>query len=143
MYQKQDLISYLRRVSDAKKRLRTLQEELKDLRDDAECVSAVQYTDRIQTSNISDSVGSATVKILEKQEEITKEIDNCIDVRLKIADEILNLDDVMHIKILHKRYVLCKKWEEIAREVSFDERQLMRHHNKALEEFFNKNKRCP
>ena len=61
-----------------------------------------------------------------------------LKVIYKIEDCISNVKCERERKVLELRYLKCKKWEEIGREVYCDKRTAQRIHGQALQEMLNK-----
>ena len=51
---------------------------------------------------------------------IDREIDRLYSIKREILSVILQVEDVRYKDVLMKRYVDCKKWENIAVEMNFD-----------------------
>lgn len=93
-------------------------------------------TDReaIQTSGVSDKVGSIVAKIIDLENEINDLIDEYIDIRQSCIKVIESLPDSLMYAIIHKHYVQYKTFVEIAEEENYTYQWILRVHNKALKE---------
>lgn len=112
-----------------------LQRELDDLR--LELIpGGIDYSgDRVQSSHDPDKFGSVIAKIDATERRITSEIDKLIDAKERISKQILGMPNSRTAEILHSRYILLMKWEEIAVKTNTDLRWVYRLHGQGLAEF--------
>lgn len=75
------------------------------------------------------------MKLRVYDEEVNDYVDELLCLQIKIADEIMQLEDFTHQMVLRERYLHSKKWEQIAEEQHYEVPSLHRLHNKALEKF--------
>ena len=115
--------------------IRMLQRELDDLR--LELIpGGIDYSgDRVQSSHDPDKFGSVIAKIDATERRITSEIDKLIDAKERISKQILGMPNSRTAEILHSRYILLMKWEEIAVKTNTDLRWVYRLHGQGLAEF--------
>lgn len=92
-------------------------------------------SDRVQSSVDPDKLLSLIAKINEKEAQILRKIDELIDMKETISSQIHQLTDQRYVELLHSRYVLCVKWEDIAMEMHTTERWIYKLHGRALQEF--------
>ena len=111
--------------------------ELESLKAAAENVSASIDSERVQTSP-KDRMPADISRIVDLESEIHKDIQELLILKNKIINEIQGLSNPVYIEILYKRYVEYKQFEEIAIEINYSYRQVLRIHGFALQEF----KRC-
>lgn len=81
---------------------------------------------------------SAVLRVVELEERLTKEIDELTEKRLEIERTVNAVPDEVQREVLTRRYLLYQKWEVIAEEMCYSERQVFRIHGTALRSF----KRC-
>lgn len=112
-------------------------DELDSLKAAAENVSAGIGSERVQTSP-KDRMPDDISRIVDLESEIQKDIQELLILKNKIINEIQGLSNPVYIEILYKRYVEYKQFEEIAIEINYSYRQVLRIHGFALQEF----KRC-
>jgi len=108
--------------------------ELEALRAASESVSPVSDGERVQTSP-RDRTIEDVARIVDLESEINKDIGQFLVTRNKIINEIQGLDNPVYMNILFKRYVEYKQLEEIAVEMNYSYRQVLRLHGYALREF--------
>lgn len=92
-------------------------------------------SDRVQTSADPDRLVALISKIDAKEKQIVRRIDALVDLKEKVSGQIQKLQDPRYAELLHSRYVLCMKWEEIAVQTHTDLRWVYRLHGQALNAF--------
>lgn len=96
---------------------------------------AVSYdAERVQGGKKTDKT-DLICKIIDYEHEIICFIDNLIDLKKRISEELNKLDNEELIKLLYLRYFEFKSWEEIAINMNYSYRWILRLHGKALFEF--------
>lgn len=102
-------------------------------------VKAVRYDlDKVQSSPDGDRMATIMAEIEEKEEEINRQIDDLCDFRLQVTRLINALQDEKHISVLYKRYVQFQTWGQIAGDLQYTDRHVMRLHGAALDAFYKK-----
>ena len=91
--------------------------------------------DKVHTSFNNDRYGSIFAKIDEKDCLITKKLEDLIDFKVQVSDEISMLSDPKYIDILHKRYIQFHSFEQIAVDMGYSYRYVTKIHGYALLEF--------
>ena len=96
------------------------------------------------TSTISDMPGSATrnihrmediiAKIMDLEEEVNKDIDALVDLKMNITHLIKLVDNHEYQIILEQRYLCFKTWEQISVDMGYSIQHTFRLHDKALKE---------
>ena len=71
-------------------------------------------------------------KIEQIEREIVKDIDELVDLREKILEKIEMLEDTVLKQILYSKYILGKTFFEIGEDLCYCEKQIGRLHKKAL-----------
>lgn len=77
-------------------------------------------------------IENTVVKIVSLGEEITREVNALLDVKRDIMDRIRGVTDPEGQLILEQRYLLFYRWEDIAGDLGYTVRQVLRIHDKAL-----------
>ena len=75
------------------------------------------------------------IKLLKYTDETNNYVDELVDLRIQIADEIMELRNDNYRVVLSERYIQGKKFEEIAVEQNYAYRHITRLHGEALKEF--------
>jgi len=111
--------------------------EMDNLKNMLTFIGSFDYSkDRVQTSPEGDAPFVKTIeKICVLQEEINREIDNFVDEKHKIINQIQSLPKRIYIDILFKRYVEYKNFEKIAVETGYSYDHVIHLHGHALQEF--------
>ena len=122
---------YLRQLRRLEVCIEQRQEELNRLRELIGC-NAIDYGERVQTSPSADSIPN---EVIRREADISRKIERFLQLKHKIINEIQSLDNAVYVSILYKRYVEYKSLEEIAVEMNYSYRQVLRLHGMALQEF--------
>lgn len=79
-----------------------------------------------------DRLQLAVEKIAEWEEKIDGKVDVLVELRQEIEGKLAALPDPRFQEILHRRYILGQKWEQIAAAMNFSIAQVYRIHGGAL-----------
>ena len=111
--------------------------ELDNLKTMSTSIGSFDYSkDRVQTSPDGDApFVKAIEKICVLQDEINREIDQFVDKKHKIINQIQGLSKSKHIEVLFRRYVEYKSFETIAVEMMLSYQYVIEIHGYALQEF--------
>lgn len=128
---------YLKQVEAAEARIKNKLELLEDLKLKATAIGGFSYSgDKVRHSPGSGKIEDAVTGYVDFENEIRKDIEGCIALKRRIANEIDGLDDPRHIRLLAMRYVRNLAWREIADAMDYDETYVKRDlHRSALKEF--------
>lgn len=131
-----DAKAYLKRVKLYDTHIDNKLQELEHLKAMVMKITATWKDDVVSGSRSQDKIGDAVSRIVDLQKEINQDIDHYVDTRNEICDELNKIRNYRHFDILYKRYILYKKWEEIAVEMDFtDVRGVYKLHGRALQTF--------
>lgn len=112
--------------------------EIAQLKDMAASISAPQSGDRVQTTPNFDKIGTKYAKIDEMERKIDGMVDELVDKKEKIIQQIDSMEDENTYNILFARYIEKKTFEVIATEMKYSWRQVVRLHGTALKQFEKK-----
>lgn len=112
--------------------------EIAQLKDMAVSISAPQSGERVQTTPNFDKIGTKYAKIDEMERKIDGMVDELIDKKEKIIQQIDSMEDENTYNILFARYIEKKTFEVIATEMKYSWRQVVRLHGTALKQFEKK-----
>lgn len=112
--------------------------EIAQLKDMAASISAPQNGDRVQTTPNFDKIGTKYAKIDEMERKIDGMVDELVDKKEKIIQQIDSMEDENTYNILFERYIEKKTFEVIATEMKYSWRQVVRLHGTALKQFEKK-----
>jgi hypothetical protein len=71
-------------------------------------------------------------KMIDLENEINGDIDKLVDLKSEITSVINGVENTTYRVLLELRYLCLKTWEEIAAEMNYDCRYLLKVHGKAL-----------
>ena len=112
--------------------------EIAQLKDMAASISAPQSGERVQTTPNFDKIGTKYAKIDEMERKIDGMVDELVDKKEKIIQQIDAMEDENTYNILFARYIEKKTFEVIATEMKYSWRQVIRLHGTALKQFEKK-----
>lgn len=127
---------YLQQVKVKNARIRNLQRDKETLR---ELMFSFGNSggegERVQTSPDFDKFGTMYSRIDDKERQITNSINELVDFKLKVSEEIGQLNDERYIDVLYRKYVLCQSWKEISAEKGYSIRYAQQLNGQALLDF--------
>ena len=91
--------------------------------------------DKVQSSGAKNPLESTMIKILDLERQITARIDELATMRNETFSMIKNVPDLDQQNILIGRYIQLKEWPDIASELNFSPKWVLKLHGKALLEF--------
>lgn len=112
--------------------------EIAQLKDMVASISAPQSGERVQTTPNFDKIGTRYAKIDEMERKIDGMVDELVDKKEKIIQQIDSMEDENTYNILFARYIEKKTFEVIATEMKYSWRQVVRLHGTALKQFEKK-----
>lgn len=95
--------------------------------------------DKVQSSGAKNPLESTMINILDLERQITARIDELATMRNDTFSMIKNVPDLDQQNILIGRYIQLKEWDDIAAELSFSPKWVLKLHGKALLEFYKGN----
>lgn len=124
---------YLQQYRKCKLRLKRLQEQIDELKDLVDGLSAPQVDgDRVQSSHEPDRMGEVIARKSDLEEELMIEIGNTLDLLNEIEATISAVSNVEYQLLLQKRYIRLETWEVIAEDMHYTSRWLFTMHGRAL-----------
>mgnify|MGYP001940171862 FL=1 len=138
----QDAKTYLNQIRFTNQEIESRVSERNKLRQAITLKTSSFKEDKVQesgTTNFDDKY----MKFLEVSEEINQKIDDLIDLKMKVSNEIDLLDKPEHRILLRLRYIDLNNFEEIAVKMHYDIRQVTRIHGDALQVFEAYVLKCP
>lgn len=139
---------YLGQISRLNRMINNKLTEIAQLKDMVVSISAPQSGERVQTTPNFDKIGTKYAKIDEMERKIDGMVDELVDKKEKIIQQIDSMEDENTYNILFARYIEKKSFEVIATEMKYSWRQVVRLHGTALKQFEKKygegylNERC-
>ena len=123
---------FLKQIERADTLIDSKLSELYRLRCLATSVTVPTDREAVQTSGVSDKVGSIVAKIVDLENEIDDMIDGYIDTRNKCIRVIEMLTHSLEYKIIHMHYVQYKTYTEIEEELNYSHTWVMEVRREAL-----------
>lgn len=127
---------YLKQVSDLDREINSKCEELEKL--NAIILKATNFSTLDADSGNQSPIEIRIEKIEQYQLDINQKIDEYVELKNRISNEIDGLDNEVSRVILRERYILGKKWDRISEEQHYSRRHVSRIHDQALMEFREK-----
>lgn len=91
----------------------------------------------IQTSSDKDRMGNAVARLVDLEKETNNLVNEYIDKRKHIIEQIDSIKDTNMYHVLSERYIARKDLSVIAVEMGYSFKQICRIHGNALKEFEN------
>lgn len=129
---------YLGQISRLNRMINNKLTEIAQLKDMVASISAPQSGERVQTTPNFDKIGTKYAKIDEMERKIDGMVDELVDKKEKIIQQIDSMEDENAYNILFARYIEKKTFEVIATEMKYSWRQVVRLHGTALKQFEKK-----
>jgi hypothetical protein len=126
---------YLNQVRNLESKMKILKEEIDTLREMVVSTGAIQQGERVLSSGTQDKMAETICKINEKECEWNDLMREFALARANVIINIQKLNNPEYEQILYKRYCQSKKWEEIALDMGYSYRWILKLHGRALEEF--------
>lgn len=129
---------YLRQIGTLDAKINRRMKQVEELKALATSTGSLTPGDKVQSSPSGDKMSSTVIKWIDMEHEVTRMIDELVDLKNQIIGEIHQLDDQRYIKILEMRYIDQETFEQIAVTMHMDIRHIFRLHGYALQEFTQK-----
>ena len=105
-------------------------------------VSAPSYREIDVQGGIKRTSEDRIIEYIEYSEQINEMIDELINLKMTVVEEIENIDDGLYRTLLTERYINNKIWDDVAGILGYDSRHTLRLHNDALRAFSRVNQTC-
>lgn len=125
---------YLKQTFKLNEEINALLQAVETLEARATKVTTVLDPNKVSSGKLIDRE-EIIVKICDTQNLINAKIDNLIDLKRKIHDQIYKVDNADHRTLLTLRYIDLKGFEQIAVDMHYSWRQTIRIHGNALQSF--------
>lgn len=133
-----DTKTYLNQISRLDLMIKNKITELSTLREMCYGLSAIPNEERVQTTPNFDKIGTKVAKLDELEKETDKLVDEYVDKRKKIVEQIDSMENKVIYGVLFARYIEQKTFERIAADMNYSFRQITRLHRRAIFEFEKK-----
>lgn len=133
---------YLEQLRTIRDNLARRREQLEELREEAYSAQAIRYdSDRVQNTG-KNTTEEKIFRFLDKSQEVEDVIAKYLARKDQLIGQIEGLADLPdpnshnYATLLYKRYVECKKLEEISLEMGYSYIHIRRMHREALKVFW-------
>lgn len=130
-----DTKTYLHQIERLNRMIQNKLSEIAQLKHIATSITIAPKEVNVQTSSDKDRIGSAVAKLLDLEKETDKLVDDYIDKRKRIIEQIDSIEDTNMYHVLSERYIMRKDLSVIAVEMGYSFKQVCRIHGNALTEF--------
>lgn len=130
-----DTKTYLHQIERLDRMIQNKLSEISQLKHIATSITIAPKEVNVQVSSNKDRMGSAVAKLLDLEKEMDRLVDDYIDKRKRIIEQIDNIEDTNMYHILSERYIMRKDLSVIAVEMGYSFKQVCRIHGNALVEF--------
>ena len=89
----------------------------------------------IHTLDVGRPTEDTVIRLMDYNDEANQYTDKLVDLKVRIAEEIMHLDSDNHRMVLRERYIHCKKFEQIAVDMNYDYSWVIKLHRQALKKF--------
>ena len=127
----EEKVRWLRRYQDSLRREQELAEEVEQLRSRA-CKVTPSLSGMPGGTGDGQTLPRAVEQILEAQQELEAQIEQCSRIRQEVVDAIEKVTNPRDKEILRRRYLLGKTFEQIGQTIHLDNRWVRRLHRKLL-----------
>ena len=80
-----------------------------------------------------DKLPVAVARIIDAQQALTAQINCCQAIRREVVAVIDTVTDARRHEVLHRRYLLGQRWEQIAVEMHYCYKHVRRFHRQAID----------
>lgn len=126
---------YLLQIRNIDRKIENKQLQLDSLYDMAKSITVTPKEIDIQTSPALDPMGDTIAKIVDLQDELNRDIDRYVDMKLEAMRLINQMDNPDHANILIRRYINYDSWQDIADLMGISRQAVDKKHGISLVEF--------
>lgn len=127
--------SYLEQIERLDRMIQNKLSEIEQLKHIATSITIAPKEVNVQVSADKDRMGSAVAKLIDLEQETDRLVDEYIDKRKRIIEQIDSIKDTNMYHVLSERYISRKGLSVIAVEMGYSFKQVCRIHGNALTEF--------
>ena len=128
--------NYLSQIASTDALINQLQDTVYRLRASLTSQSYALQPDKVQTSGPKDTISATVEKIVDYEADITRRIDELVDLKRKAAAIIEKIPDLNQQTVLIGHYISGKSWGLLSAEMNYCIQNLYKIHGKALLAFF-------
>lgn len=122
---------YLLQVKKIDSLIRAKKEEIEAINDMLR-VHGVSYDKIPSDVHSTDTMQKLIIRKIELENEINEQLISLLDQKREIMNTVDHLEKPEEIEVIYARYFRYMKWEDIADQLGYEERQIYRIHGYAL-----------
>lgn len=122
----------LRKLSEAEWEIKSCMQRIEELENVAQCCGSLNITDKVQNSISGNRMEDAVIRILKEKENLSKIVNEWINLKEEIMKELQILSPVCR-EIIIEKYVNNEKTEKIAKKVNYSYSHTRLLRDKSLE----------
>lgn len=126
---------YLEQIERLDRMIQNKLSEIEQLKHIATSITIAPKEVNVQVSSDKDRTGSAVSKLIDLEQETDRLVDEYIDKRKRIIEQIDSIKDTNMYHVLSEKYISRKGLSVIAVEMGYSFKQVCRIHGNALAEF--------
>ena len=123
---------YMKQYQECRKRIARLEDKIQSITDLMSHVTPEMSSDRVQSSHPPDKLGELVARKSDLIDDVMAEITNAFTLMNEIECVIEQVSPAEYQLVLQKRYIGCKTWETIGREMHYDGRWVWELNRRAL-----------
>ena len=126
---------YLNNIHICEVRIKQIEEEIETLLELVTSTSISSESEKVLSFASQDKMADLIVHIQMRRDRLSEEKIKYADIRADIINKINQLNNSDYEQILYQRYCLHRAWEEIAVDMRYSYRWILKLHGRALKEF--------
>ncbi len=123
---------YLSQYYILDKRIKDKKDEMEKLKLVVNGVGSFAITEKVQSSGNLHKMSDTIAVIIDLSDEIMKQTTKLLKLKYEIMMCIEKIEKQEYKRLLELRYIKCMKWEEIAVNMGYNYRWILKLHSKAL-----------
>ena len=124
---------YLGQAYRLDQRITSKLQQIDSLRSLTRKVTASYDGEVVSRSRNVHSMEDTIIRLMEAEEDINKQIDELIQLKIEIGETINQVRNESYRLILEKRYLCFLPWDQIASEMKYSRRWVLNRHERSLE----------
>ena len=117
---------YLGQVEQKIIAVKNINSGINNLREILISIGGADSGERVQTSRNNDKFGSIFARIDEKERIMNEKSQELIEFTAKVENQICSMENPQYMLLLHKKYVLLEPLKQIATEMNFTYRYVLK-----------------
>lgn len=127
-------LARLKQVRVIVARVSAIRAEREFLKTLAEGLTGRAQGDKVSASSVvADVMAERVARLCDLDAELSREIDELLELRRKIREALVDLNDARHIEVLSRRYLRFETWDHIAHEMRLSRQWVLKIHERALD----------